>query len=41
MENPYELIYLSRTGDEDAFPALLHQIEPLLRVEVNRLISAV
>ena len=40
MENPYELIYLSRTGDEDAFPALLHQIEPLLRVEVNRLISA-
>lgn len=40
MENPYELIYLSRTGDEDAFPALLHQIEPLLRLEVNRLISA-
>lgn len=40
MENPYELIYLSRTGDEDAFPALLHQIEPLLKLEVNRLVSA-
>ena len=38
QENPYELLYMARQGDDWSLQALLRMLEPMLRANVGVII---